>query len=55
VRDDEMNSNKVNLLLIFLLFYAAQNAYALDCKKGGETTVDMKECANKELEEVTKK
>ncbi len=50
-----MNSNRVNLLFIFLLFFVTQSSYALDCKKGGETTVDMKECANKELAEVTKK
>ena len=50
-----MNLNKVNLLFVFLFFCFIQNSYALDCKDGGETTVDMKQCANKELEEVTKK
>jgi uncharacterized protein YecT (DUF1311 family) len=30
-------------------------SYAIDCNAGGETTVEMKYCANKELEEVTKK
>ena len=47
-----MNFNKVIFLLFFCLI---QNSYALDCKEGGETTADMKQCANKELEEVTKK
>ena len=50
-----MNFNKVRLLFIFLLFCVTPSSYAIDCKKGGDTTADMKECANKELEEVTKK
>ena len=50
-----MNSNKFYLFFISLLFFCIQNSYALDCKKGGDTTMEMKECANKELEEVTKK
>jgi uncharacterized protein YecT (DUF1311 family) len=47
--------NKVNLFLFFVFFCFIQNSYALDCKDGGKTTVDMKECASKELEEATKK
>jgi uncharacterized protein YecT (DUF1311 family) len=50
-----MNFHKANLLFVFLFFCFIQNSYALDCKDGGAGMFEMKQCANKELEEVTKK
>jgi len=49
-----MNFNKVKLIFFSFFCFFIQNSYALDCKDG-ITTADMKQCANKELEVVTKK
>ncbi len=49
-----MISSKVGIV-IFLLLCIYKNSFALDCKDGGDTTADMKECARKELEQQTKK
>jgi hypothetical protein len=50
-----MQVPKLNLFFIFLLFSVMENSYAIDCKEGGDTTLEMKECAEKELGELTKK
>ena len=50
-----MNINKIHLIFLFSFLCFAQNSNALDCKEGGETTAEMKECADKGLEEATKK
>jgi uncharacterized protein YecT (DUF1311 family) len=53
--EHEMQSHKLNLFFIFLFCFVLENSYAIDCKKGGDTTMEMKECANNELDELTKK
>jgi uncharacterized protein YecT (DUF1311 family) len=50
-----MQASKLNLFFIFLFCFVIKNSYAIDCKNGGDTTIEMKQCANKELDELTKK